>query len=175
VIHTARKGETALSVADDYAVPVEMVRKWNHLHGNQLRTGQTLHIYKPVGKQAAREPSASRNAAQRTSASTRPGSAKAKPGTAARSGSKTPAKAGTAHPSHAAAASKTTAKTTPTAKGKSSSASAGRPSPQRVHKVRRGDTLNSIASEYKTTVAALKRDNGKATGNLRPGQVLVIK
>ncbi len=175
VIHTARKGETALSVADDYAVPVEMVRKWNHLRGNQLRVGQSLHIYKPVGKQAAREPSASRNAPQRTSASTRPGNANAKPGTAASSGSKTPAKAGAAHPSHAVAASKTTAKTTPTAKGKTSSVSASRPSPQRVHKVRRGDTLNSIASEHKTTVAALKRDNGKAAGNLRPGQVLVIK
>ena len=50
VMHTARKGETALSVANDYAVPVEMVRKWNHLHGNQLRAGQTLRIYKPAGK-----------------------------------------------------------------------------------------------------------------------------
>ena len=56
VMHTARKGETALSVADDYAVPVEMVRKWNHLRGNQLRAGQTLRIYKPAGRQAAREP-----------------------------------------------------------------------------------------------------------------------
>ena len=31
-----------------------------------------------------------------------------------------------------------------------------------MHKVKRGDTLYSIASEYNTTVAALKRDNGKA-------------
>ena len=53
VMHTARKGETALSVADDYGVPVEMLRKWNHLHGNQLRAGQTLRIYKPAGRRAS--------------------------------------------------------------------------------------------------------------------------
>jgi LysM repeat protein len=53
--------------------------------------------------------------------------------------------------------------------------SAGKSSQQRVHKVRRGDTLSSIASQYNTTIAALKRDNGKATANLHPGQVLVIK
>jgi LysM repeat protein len=74
------------------------------------------------------------------------------------------------------ASSKTATKGAPSiTKGKTSSVSASRPSQQRVHKVRSGDTLYSIASEYKTTVAALKRDNGKATGNLHPGQVLVIK
>jgi len=41
------------------------------------------------------------------------------------------------------------------------------------HRVKQGETLYSIASSYKTTVAALKRDNGVAT--LRPGMVLVIK
>jgi membrane-bound lytic murein transglycosylase D len=214
VMHTARKGETALSVADDYAVPVEMVRKWNHLHGNQLRAGQTLRIYKPVGKQSARETRGaadSRNTRQspasheRASASIRGGNAKAKAsarasfkisakaeprasakissraGTSASSGSKASAKAEArasraASSSTKATASKTTAKgTAPTAKGKPSLASADKSSRQRVHKVRRGDTLASIAGEYNTSVAALKRDNGKASGNLRPGQVLVIK
>jgi membrane-bound lytic murein transglycosylase D len=41
------------------------------------------------------------------------------------------------------------------------------------HRVKQGETLYSIASSYKTTVAALKRDNGVAT--LRPGMILVIK
>ncbi len=219
VMHTARKGETALSVADDYAVPVEMVRKWNHLRGNQLRAGQTLRIYKPVGKQSARttrETANSRNTRQspasheRASASIRGDNAKAKAkgresskisakagsragakaeasvsskissrdGTRAGRGSKASAKAEAhaASSSTRATASKTTAKgTAPAAKGKTSPASADKSSRQRVHKVRRGDTLASIAGEYNTSVAALKRDNGKASGNLRPGQVLVIK
>jgi membrane-bound lytic murein transglycosylase D len=155
VMHSARKGETALSVADDYAVPVEMVRKWNHLHGNQLRVGQTLRIYKPAGKQSARQVADSRSTRQqpashgRTSASTRAGNVKpkagthassaAKAGTHVSSGSKIPTKAAPPHPSHAAASSKTKAKgATPTAaKGKTSSVSASKPSRQRLHKVNR--------------------------------------
>jgi peptidoglycan lytic transglycosylase D len=42
------------------------------------------------------------------------------------------------------------------------------------HKVKQGETLFSIASSYKTTVDALKRDN-RNIAVLRPGMVLVIK
>ncbi|HXY49626.1 MAG TPA: LysM peptidoglycan-binding domain-containing protein [Terriglobales bacterium] len=41
------------------------------------------------------------------------------------------------------------------------------------HKVRQGETLYSIASNYNTTVAALKRDN-RNIAVLRPGMVLII-
>ena len=46
--YTVRKGDTVLSVADDFAVPAEKVRKWNHLQGNTLRAGRKLVIYKPL-------------------------------------------------------------------------------------------------------------------------------
>jgi len=42
------------------------------------------------------------------------------------------------------------------------------------HKVRQGETLYSIASSYKTTVAAIKRDN-RDVATLRPGMILVIR
>lgn len=42
------------------------------------------------------------------------------------------------------------------------------------HKVKQGETFYSIASAYKTTVDALKRDNRNIAA-LRPGMVLVIK
>ncbi len=42
------------------------------------------------------------------------------------------------------------------------------------HKVKQGETLYSIASTYKTTVDALKRDN-RNVAILRPGMVLVIR
>jgi len=42
------------------------------------------------------------------------------------------------------------------------------------HKVKRGETLASIASSYKTTVSALQRDN-RNTATLRPGMILVIR
>ena len=163
VMHTARKGETALSVADDYGVPVEMLRKWNHLHGNQLRAGQTLRVYKPAGGRAVREADADSGNTHR-----------AKGGKNVSSGPKASAKTAAAHSSKAAASSKVAVKSSsPAAAGKTTaSGKAGR---QRLHKVKRGDTLFSIASEYNTTVAALKRDNGKSSGSLHPGQVLVIK
>ncbi|HEV2115842.1 MAG TPA: LysM peptidoglycan-binding domain-containing protein [Terriglobales bacterium] len=44
-----------------------------------------------------------------------------------------------------------------------------------LHKVRQGETLYSIANQYNTTVAALRRTNGKAAANLRAGAVLVIQ
>jgi len=42
------------------------------------------------------------------------------------------------------------------------------------HRVKQGETLYSIASSYKTTVDALKRDNSNVAV-LRPGMVLIIK
>ena len=42
------------------------------------------------------------------------------------------------------------------------------------HRVKYGETLYSIATSYKTTVAALKRDNSNVAV-LRPGMVLVVQ
>jgi membrane-bound lytic murein transglycosylase D len=42
------------------------------------------------------------------------------------------------------------------------------------HRVKRGETLFSIASSYNTTVAAIKRDNGKVDP-LRAGMILLIR
>jgi LysM repeat protein len=42
------------------------------------------------------------------------------------------------------------------------------------HKVKSGETLYSIATTYKTTVAALKRYNGNIAV-LRPGMILIVQ
>jgi LysM repeat protein len=55
------------------------------------------------------------------------------------------------------------------------SASAGSTTKPVVHhRVKQGETLYSIASNYKTTVDALKRDNSNVAV-LRPGMILIIK
>jgi membrane-bound lytic murein transglycosylase D len=46
--YTVRKGDTILSVADDFGVPAEKIRQWNHLRGNALRAGRSLTIFKPA-------------------------------------------------------------------------------------------------------------------------------
>jgi len=53
--YTVRKGDTVLTVADDFGVPAAKVRQWNRLKGNSLRRGRTLLIYKPVGPGEAAE------------------------------------------------------------------------------------------------------------------------
>ncbi len=116
--YRVRRGDTVLSISDDFGVPPEKLRQWNSIKGNLVRLGQRLRIYRPVG---LREPS--------------PKSAGGKAG-----------------------------------RKKSLQASGKR----RVHTVKPGETLYSIASAYNTTVAELKRDNGLASNKLFPGDTLVI-
>jgi membrane-bound lytic murein transglycosylase D len=42
------------------------------------------------------------------------------------------------------------------------------------HRVKPGETLSSIANSYKTTISAIKRDNGELA-TLRPGMILIIR
>ena len=51
--YKVRKGDTVESVADDFEVPVEKLRKWNHLRGTALTPGRTLIIYKPTSTDSA--------------------------------------------------------------------------------------------------------------------------
>ncbi len=45
--YAVRRGDTVLSVADDFGVPAERVRHWNHLHGNTLKPGAHLVVFRP--------------------------------------------------------------------------------------------------------------------------------
>jgi membrane-bound lytic murein transglycosylase D len=158
--YKVRKGDTVLSVADDFSVPVERLRKWNHISGNQLKAGRTILIYKPV---AAAEPSG-RSVASKSK----------KPTTVAKgSKSKKVVDADEEDDDDPALDAK------PQKKGKLVPAAevkkGAKPAKTKTHKVRPGETLSSIATEYNTTVAQLKKDNGKAAKNLQAGSVLVIR
>jgi membrane-bound lytic murein transglycosylase D len=78
--YKVRKGDTVGSIADDYEVPVDKLRKWNHLRGNTLAVGGTLVIYKPVaggGAEAAsagNDPPPSKSGKDKTTKSARSGS-----------------------------------------------------------------------------------------------------
>jgi len=43
-----RRGDTLQSVADNFAVPPTMVRRWNHLKGNSLQGRRVVYIHLPV-------------------------------------------------------------------------------------------------------------------------------
>ena len=123
-IYKVRKGDTVLSVADDFSVPVEKLRSWNRLKGNTLRAGRTLRIYKPIGRAEVPE---SKQVASRSKTNK------------------------SNHKNSLEAKSRTVR-----------------------HKVRKGETLSSIAEDYNTTVAALRRDNGRTASHLHAGSVLVV-
>ncbi len=149
--YKVRKGDTILSVADDFGVPAERLRKWNHMKGNVLKPGRTLYIYRPVAGSETTEAVASNH---RTSRS------RGKKATVARSGG-----------------ASSEPESGPSYSSKSKKVSSLQPVSQKArrHKVKRGETLTSIASTYNTTVTQLKKDNNLRAENLRAGQVLVIK
>ncbi len=57
--YKVRRGDTVLSIADDFGVPAAKVRQWNRLKGNLLRAGRTIVIYRPVAAASAPEPTVS--------------------------------------------------------------------------------------------------------------------
>ena len=133
VRYRTRRGDTVVSVAQNFGVPPEKVRSWNRIHGNSLRAGSTVRIHLPLtaGHEQAWSGGSSKH---RHSRNVKPGSTK---------------------------------------KGSSAQFSARASENGRVlHKVRPGETLTSIANDYHTTVAALKRDNGP---RLRSGDTVVVQ
>ncbi len=146
--YKVRRGDTILSIADDFGVPADRLRKWNHLRGNNIKSGRVIRIYRPTG---VVEVASSRTASVSSG----------KKATAANARRKT-VKGGVEAPEIAS-------KSNPASSLQKTSAKAVR------HKVQRGETLTSIANSYNTSIAQLKKDNNLDTNDLRAGQVLVIK
>jgi membrane-bound lytic murein transglycosylase D len=46
--YKVRKGDTVETVADNFGVPPEMVRKWNHLKGDSLHGRSVVYVHLPV-------------------------------------------------------------------------------------------------------------------------------
>ena len=128
VRYRTRRGDTVISVAQNFGVPPEKVRSWNRIHGNSLRAGRTLRVYLPLT--AGREQAWS---------------------------------GGSRH-SHRHSRG-----------GKAQSVAQAGKKGRVIHRVRPGETLSSIASEYHTTVSALKRNNGRESARLRSGDTLVVQ
>jgi membrane-bound lytic murein transglycosylase D len=171
--YKVRRGDTAVSIADDFGVPIDALRKWNRLRGNTLTAGRILLIYRPVaaasatGERAGHEPQAPAAHATVPAASRRHGELPGVHAGASRSSGQTSSRlAQTRHtqaknPTLAPAAGKTSGK-------------AGR-AQRVVHRVKKGETLSSIASAYKVSVGDLRRQNPKVAAGLRPGAILIIR
>jgi membrane-bound lytic murein transglycosylase D len=137
-------GDTVETVAENFGVSPQMLRRWNGIRGNSLSGRRIIALHLPVSPSAHESEVAS---------------------------SRTKSK-------HPATGSKPTESATvkpPATKSAQIERLAVNKEPAAVvhHKVKSGETLYSIANAYRTTVAALKRDN-RNVAILRPGMILIV-
>jgi len=140
--YKVRKGDTVETVAENFGVSAQMLRRWNGLHGDSLYGRKVLALHLPVTP----------NSETATSSKSLAHGRKTSPALVKSSASKLAKNADSdsepdAGSAHAAVLH---------------------------HTVRSGETLYSIATTYKTTVAALKRNNGNVAV-LHPGMILVVQ
>jgi membrane-bound lytic murein transglycosylase D len=142
--YKVHKGDTVESVAENFGVSPQMLRRWNGIRGNSLSGRRIVALHVPITPSVHDQEAA----ASRTSKSKHSGS-----------GSK---------------ATETAAVKPPATK----SAQIEREETAKAavvvhHRVKSGETLYSIANAYRTTVAALKRDN-RDVAVLHPGMILTV-
>ena len=138
--YKVRMGDTVETVAENFGVSAQMVRRWNGLpRGDSLRGRKVLALHLPVTPNSENASTASAKSSQHTRKQTQTA----------------------------------TAKLTSHKPGKSDDEESSEQASVLHHKVKSGETLYSIATAYKTTVAALKRSNGNLA-TLRPGMILVV-
>jgi membrane-bound lytic murein transglycosylase D len=142
--YKVHKGDTVESVADNFGVSAQQLRRWNGIRGNSLAGRRVLALHLPITPSAHEAEVAS----SRTS----------KPKSKSKSSDQT-----------------ASAKPPATKSAQIEKLKAEKEEPAVVHhKVKTGETLYSIATLYKTTVAALKRDN-RNVAVLHPGMVLIVQ
>ena len=141
--YKVRKGDTVETVAENFGVSPQMIRRWNGLHGgDSLRGRRVLALHLPVSPNSETVANPSHTSTTHTRASSETANAKA-------------------------------AVRKPT-RPDGSQSEASEQASVLTHKVKSGETLYSIATTYKTTVAALKRNNGNVA-TLRPGMILIVQ
>ena len=143
-------GDTVETVAENFGVSAQMLRRWNGIRGNSLSGRRIIALHLPISPSAHQTEVASARTSSHTS--------KAK------------------HPATAPAPETATTKPPATKSAQIERLEVSRSNSKEVvhHKVKSGETLYSIANAYRTTVAALKRDNRNVVV-IRPGMILTVQ
>jgi membrane-bound lytic murein transglycosylase D len=154
-------GDTVESVAENFGVSPQMLRRWNGLRGSSLSGRRVLALHLPI------------TPGRDTEVATSHGKSKSKTQTAS---VKPPATKSAEIERLDVAKNDVTRNEVARNETAESDTARGKTTPALVvhHKVKSGETLYSIASAYRTTVAALKRDN-RNIAVLRPGMILVVQ
>ena len=142
--YKVHRGDTVESVAENFGISPQMLRRWNGIRtGSGLSGRRVLALHLPItpgahdAEVAAAKTSKAKHPKTTETATTKPPATK----------SAQIERLQTAHTDQAAVVH---------------------------HKVKSGETLYSIANAYRTTVAALKRDN-RNVAVLHPGMILIVQ
>jgi membrane-bound lytic murein transglycosylase D len=148
--YKVHSGDTVETVAENFGVSAQMLRRWNGIRGNSLSGRRIIALHLPISPSA--------HPTEVASARTTSHTGKAK------------------HPATAPVPETATTKPPATKSAQIERLEASRANPKEVvhHKVKSGETLYSIANAYRTTVAALKRDN-RNVAVIRPGMILTVQ
>jgi membrane-bound lytic murein transglycosylase D len=147
--YRVRRGDTVESVAENFGISAPQLRRWNGIRGDSLAGRRVLALHLPISPSVHESELASSRAAK-------------KPATA---------------PSGSGSKTETAAAKPPATKSSETESLRDKDKEELAvvhHKVRAGETLYSIAMFYKTTVAALKRDN-RNISVIRPGMILIVE
>jgi LysM repeat protein len=136
--YKVRKGDTVQTVAENFGISAQMVRRWNGLRGDGLHGRTVLALHLPISPGGDLAATRSNKSGKHSLKSAQVAS------------DKVPARQSTSVGDDAEQASVL------------------------HHKVKSGETFYSIATTYRTTVAALKRNN-QNVATLRPGMVLIVQ
>ena len=152
--HRVRSRETISQVARKYGVTTSQIKKWNGLRSNKLRKNQVLKIYVTQRVKVPVENN-DRNKTTTPTAPTTP-----EPDTSAT----------TAQPDNSS---------TEVDESTTDETEVVEPKPEKTvavkyHKVRRGETLGSIARRYGISVSQLKRWNGLRSNTAKVGTTLKV-
>jgi membrane-bound lytic murein transglycosylase D len=131
--------DTVESVADNFGISPQMLRRWNGIRGDSLRGRRVLALHLPISPSAHDAEVASSHTKSKRPKTTETAATKPPATKSAKIDREPTLQAAVVH-----------------------------------HKVKHGETLYSIANAYRTTVAALKRDN-RNIAVIRPGMILIVQ
>ena len=154
--YKVRPGDTVQTVAENFGVAPQMLRRWNAIHGDSVRGRRVLLLHLPITPNARQLEIASSRAKSHSHAS----------------GSKT--ETATTKPPASKSAEIEQLKIEEAKSDRRAEKARTEKLAVVHHRVKSGETLYSIANLYKTTVAALKREN-RNIAVLRPGMILTVQ
>jgi LysM repeat protein len=164
-LHKVASGETLFSISKKYNVPIDSLKQWNKLLGNDLSIGQSLAVKDNSPPNNVTPPAPVVATTTAVVNTPKPEVAEVKPKAEPKAKEKKPetVEPKKAQPEPAQTPTNSNPSSRPVAPGEWIS-----------HTVKSGETLFSLSSQYNSSVEDLIKWNGLTSNNLRSGQLIKV-